>query len=118
MVDFKKLLDDKRRARGDVMPEDFKPEVKALIARGSITLAEMNGIRANSYEWEAMLPHFDAEAFVWRCEHSLRNCSFIARPSCYDESIIARYMPELLRRYKALLAEKEEEATSGDTGRR
>lgn len=84
--------------------ERIRPEIAALVKRGNITSAETKEIRCNSWEWEAMIPALDDEAFVERMQYALDNCfTRRERPyTTYNQAIEGLYAPELLRRYKVL----------------
>jgi hypothetical protein len=82
----------------------IRPEIAALIARGNITLTELNELRCNSWEWQAMVPAMNDEAFVDRMEYALKNCFTSARRpfSTYNEAVEGLWAPELIRRYKMI----------------
>jgi hypothetical protein len=78
----------------------MRPEVDALLVRGNVTLSEIKALRCNSWEWQALIPKLDDEAFQFMLEQALRNCSRIRAPATtYDEAVIGAYAPELLRRW-------------------
>jgi hypothetical protein len=81
---------------------NIRPEIQTLIARGNVTSAELAELRCNSWEWEALVPAMDDEAFVGNLVHTLGNCSRASgRPfASYDEAIINLHTPELVRRFK------------------
>jgi hypothetical protein len=59
-------------------------------------------LRYNSWEWEALYPQMDDEAFLTEVEHSLKNCAWHSRPcTTYDETVIEIFAPELVRRLRA-----------------
>jgi hypothetical protein len=84
--------------------EHIRPEIAALIARGNITLTELNELRCNSWEWQAMVPAMNDEAFVDRMEYALKNCFTPARRpfSTYNEAVEGLWAPQLIRRYQTL----------------
>jgi hypothetical protein len=97
-----------------VSEQHIRPEIAALIARGNITLTELNELRCNSWEWQAMVPAMNDEAFVDRMEYALKNCFTPARRpfSTYNEAVEGLWAPELIRRYKAI--SKKVEDLAGD----
>jgi hypothetical protein len=80
----------------------IRAEIQALIARGNVTLAELNDLRCNSWEWQALVPAMNDEAFVDRMQHTLNNCfTPQARPfSTYDAALEGLWAPELLKRFE------------------
>ncbi len=90
------------KAQAD-LDEHVSPEVQELIKRGNVTPVEVAELRCNSWEWEALIPVMNDEAFVARVEHALTNCSRHKQPfASYDEAVQGLYAPELLRRFKAI----------------
>jgi hypothetical protein len=90
----------KRQAQYD-LNEHVRSEIQALIKRGNVTPAETAELHCNSWEWEALVPAMDDEAFVARMEHAIANCGQHKRPfSTYNEAVEGLYAPELLRRFK------------------
>jgi len=86
------------------MTEDrISPEIRALVARGSITSAEIVELRCNSWEWEAIVPAMDDQAFMEQMQRVLDNCSTPkSRPfSTYNDAAQGLYAPELLKRFAA-----------------
>ena len=83
----------------------IRPEIRALVERGSVTKEEVAALRCNSWEWEALVPAYDDTAFVERVEHTLANCSQVRKHMTYDEAMVVLYGPELLKRFKAALVE-------------
>lgn len=80
-----------------------RPEIRQLIKRGNITLAETNELRCNSYEWEAMIPALATEALIWRTEHAIGQLHPARVPArTYDEAVPGVYAPELIRRLKTI----------------
>jgi len=79
----------------------MKPEVEALIARGNVTLAELQELRCNSEEWRLLVPALDNKAFIYKLEHCIENCGRRALGT-YDEALQVLYGPEAVKRLKAL----------------
>ena len=77
------------------------PEIRKLIERGNITPAEVAELRCNSWEWEALVPALNDEAFVEHMQHALDNCfTTRERPfTTYNQAIEGLYAPDLLRRF-------------------
>jgi hypothetical protein len=100
---FKKWA-DKKRTEDEA---NIRPEIRALIARGNITLTELNELRCNSWEWQAMVPAMNDEAFIDRMEYALKNCFTPARRpfSTYNEAVEGLWAPELLKRFSKMQAE-------------
>src|SRR5215472_6560086 len=44
----------------------IRPEIRALIERGNVTVEEVAKLRCNSWEWQSLTPVLDDEAFVAR----------------------------------------------------
>lgn len=86
------------------MSEHISPEIAALVARGRITSAEIAELRCNSWEWEAIIPALNDEAFVDRMQYALNNCFTPQRRpfSTYNTALEGLYAPELLRRYEMI----------------
>lgn len=82
----------------------IRPETQALINRGNITLEEYRSFVGNSYEFEAMVPALDGEAFTYYVNHVVSNCSVDPRrpASTYNDAAILVIIPELLRRLENL----------------
>jgi hypothetical protein len=78
-----------------------RPEIRALITRGSVTPEELAELRCNSWEWEALVPAMNNDALLGRMEHALKNCSVDkARPfATYNESVVGQFAPELMKRF-------------------
>lgn len=79
-----------------------RPEIRALVRRGNVTPAEVSALRSNSWEWEAIVPALNDEAFVERMEYALKNClTKLERPfTTYNQAVEGLYAPELIRRFK------------------
>lgn len=92
----------RKRVTDDDTVERIRPEIQALIRRGNVTLAEIQEIRCNSWEWEALVPAFDDAAFVDRMQYALDNCAQgKSRPfTVYDDAVKGLYAPELLKRFQ------------------
>lgn len=66
-----------------------------------ISKQEWVGMRLNSWEREMLLPQIDNEAMIWEVESCLKNCAVPRRyrPAItYEEIVIGRHVPELVRR--------------------
>lgn len=95
MIDFNKL----------VKRPEIKPEITALIKRGNITVEEVHNLRANSYEWEAMVPALSIEALIERTNQALDNCPRPNIPAqSYTEAVRDVFAPELIKRLRQLMA--------------
>lgn len=82
--------------------ERIRPEFKNLIERGNVTVAELEELRCNSWEWEALVPALNDEAFVVQMQRALDNC-FTTRERpfvTYNAAVEGLYAPELMRRFK------------------
>lgn len=82
----------------------IRPAIKNLIERGNITPSELEEIRCNSWEWEAIVPALNDEAFVVQMQRALENC-FTSRERpfiTYNQAVEGLYAPELLRRFVGL----------------
>lgn len=79
----------------------IRPEIQSLIARGNVTPAELAELRCNSWEWEALVPALNDEAFVERMQHSIDNCfARHDRPfATYNDAVQGLWAPELLKRF-------------------
>lgn len=81
-----------------------RPKIKVLVARGNVTQAEVAELRCNSWEWEALVPAMDDDAFVAHVEHAIKHCSMTRRPAAtYGDAIVGVHAPELLRRLKGAI---------------
>jgi hypothetical protein len=68
--------------------EHVRSEIAVLIERGNITPVEVITLRANSWEWEAIVPALDDEALVQRIRYCVANCSMRRYPAAiYEESL-------------------------------
>jgi hypothetical protein len=85
--------------------ERIRPEIRSLVERGNITSAELREIRCNSWEWEALVPAMNDEAFCERMQYTLDNClTRRERPfTTYNQALEGLWAPELIRRFKAQL---------------
>lgn len=63
-----------------------------------ITLNEYNSYFTNSYERNYMLEYLDMEALSFICQHALSNITCTMYPTTYEEAIVTKLFPELLRR--------------------
>ena len=107
---FKKWSDQKQKEA----ELRIRPEIAALVARGNVTQAELNELRCNSWEWEALVPAMTDEVFVGSMWHALENCfTPTTRPFVtYNKAVEGLYAPELLRRYKTIRKKVEDLAES------
>jgi len=87
--------------------EHVRDEIKKLVERGNVTASELEELRCNSWEWEALVPALNDEAFVKQMQHAIDNCFvFRKRPfSTYNDAVEGLYAPELLRRFQAAARE-------------
>ena len=69
-----------------------RPEVAALVERGSVTGDEILALGCTYSEWVKLVPAMTDEAFTARVEQALRNPQ--------GEPFQAVYAPELLRRFR------------------
>jgi hypothetical protein len=98
MVDFAKLI----------TRPNIRPEIQALIDRGNITIEDMRDLRANSYEWESMVPALSTEALIDRTSHAIDNCPRANVPAqSYTEAVHAVFAPELIKRLRAQLTKSQ-----------
>ena len=90
----------RRRAQAE-RDEHVRPEIRSLVARGNVTPAELAELRCNSWEWEALVPALNDEAFVERMQHSIDNCfTQHGRPfATYNDAVQGLWAPELLKRF-------------------
>lgn len=96
----------------------IRPEVQTLVDRGNVTADEVIELRCNSWEWEAIIPVMNDQAFIARVEHALHNCSPGTRPfPSYNESMIGLMAPELLRRFKVVASIEKQACGSVGTER-
>jgi len=82
---------------------NIKPEFAALIERGNVTTADIENLRGNSWDWEALTQAYTDETLIERVEHAITN---VGRPRSgpsvtYNEAIIHRWAPELIRRLRS-----------------
>lgn len=98
-MDFLSKRTEERRQEFDSHISD---EIRALIQRGNVTLEELNELRCNSWEWQALVPAMTDEAFVDRMQYALDNCHTPSkRPfSTYNEAVEGLWAPELLKRFR------------------
>ena len=66
---------------------------------------ERNDLVMNSYEREFILPNLSDEALFKTLEYYIQNCRALSDPSrpasTYDEAVIYRLAPELMRRLRS-----------------
>ena len=98
------FLSKRAEERRQEFESHISDEIRALIQRGNVTLEELNGLRCNSWEWQALVPAMTDEAFVDRMQYALDNCHTSSkRPfSTYNEAVEGLWAPELLMRFKLL----------------
>ncbi len=101
--------------------EMVRPEIRALIERGKITVDELKDLRCNSYEWEAMVPALSIEALIHQTEHAIDNRRtksktkyetqrFAIAPIehvpalTYDDAIGRVFAPQLIGRLRQAMA--------------
>jgi len=81
------------------MSDHIRHEIQALIDRGNVTLADLQELRCNSWEWDALVPAMTDEALIARAQYALDNSRRPRYPSVtYDESVLGVFAPELMRR--------------------
>jgi hypothetical protein len=98
-----------------VVDDRISHEARTLIKRGNVTPEEVASLKCNSWEWEALVPAMNDEAFVARVEHALHNSSIHRRPFItYDAAVVGLYAPELLKRFKRSMQTVEDFAESID----
>jgi hypothetical protein len=79
--------------------EMVRPEIRALIERGKITVDEIKELYCNSYEWDAMVPALSIDALIQRTEQAIHQLRHPRVPALtYDESVCHVFAPELIRR--------------------
>lgn len=85
----------------------IRPEFRTLAERGNVTIAEAKELRGNSWEWELLVPAYDTQAFLEQLQHTLDNCFHDRRRPCvsYPDALAELYVPELVRRYKAIVSQ-------------
>lgn len=83
----------------------IRSEIEALIRRGNVTPDELDELRCNSWEWEALVPALADEALIDRTKYAIKNCLLKdERPfSTYNEAVPGLYTPELLKRFSTVL---------------
>jgi len=104
--------------------EMIRPEIRALIQRGNVTPEETASLRCNSWEWQALVPAMNDDAFLAAMQHALDNCFTTRRRpfTTYNEAVEGLYAPELIRRFRefkeAVEAEHDDQESlySGATG--
>jgi hypothetical protein len=76
----------------------MKPEIRALIERGNITLDEIKALRCNSEEWRAIYPKLDDEALEWMAQHFAANTGS-SHVSSYASELASLFVPEIVTRW-------------------
>jgi len=91
------------------LPENFKPEIKALLKRGNVTWDEYNALRMNTWEFHAIYLKLTDDALDQVVRHNLNNCGpgYYRTPTTYPETLQAILVPELLKRLAAYDKELE-----------
>lgn len=85
----------------DEEDDRVRPAIKELVKRGQVTPEEIAELRCNSWEWEALVPAMNREAYEKHVQHALDNCDRPRRPcSTYDQAVVAVHAPELLKRWQ------------------
>lgn len=90
--------------------EMIGPEIKALLSREQwITLEELKALRCNSWEWEAIVPKLDDEAFLYQLQYAVDNCMLqLARPyATYPDAVVGLYVPELMKRFREVSEDRD-----------
>lgn len=96
---FVRQVEEAQKARLDnIRPEYLKRTKK-------ISLHEYKKMRLSSYEREHLLPLFSDETLIHIIENNMKNTSIVnppgSRPAAtYEQALIFRLLPELLKRYK------------------
>lgn len=99
-------------AQGSAHSFDFiRKEIRALVARGQITVEENESIRCNSYERELMVPALTDEAFIKQMRHCVGQCGPRRDSATYDSAVTGMYAPELLKRFERV-KERADDADS------
>ena len=85
--------------------------IQCLAERGNVTMEEMEAVRMNSYERDLLIDRLDDAALIANFEYCLHQCVPMLRivATTYDEAVIHRLAPELMRRYKAVMQQKSYE---------
>lgn len=92
------------RLHSNMQPAAVSLVVKCEVEDSQISKAEFDAGRWNSYDRDAMLPHFSDELLLEHTALTLNNCSRIKSPaSTYDEAI-QLYAAELAKRLQASMA--------------
>jgi len=71
-------------------PDLVRDEIKELIRRGNIAIAEFEGLRMNSYERDAIIPAMSRELLIQQTVYTIKNCSPFSHGRCaatYDEAL-------------------------------
>lgn len=107
-MDFKILLSDESKQH-IAMREKAVAEVSAIVKeRGGkpMTWAEWNEQRGNSYFMEEMIKYLDDDALARHAEYcltqtgALRKLAAYAPANTYDDALLCRIIPELVKRMK------------------
>lgn len=78
----------------------IRPEVRALVKRGNVTLEEWQTFRGNSWEMEAIVQVLTNEALAHVVQHWVTNSRLPGmRPfTTYNEAVIGLLVPLLVKR--------------------
>ena len=79
-----------------------RPHIQQLVARGNITQAEIAKLNVNSWEWEALVPAMDDDAFFHNYEYCKSNTrTDPLRPTItYNDAMCNLWADEVVRRFK------------------
>lgn len=86
----------------------IRPHIRELVARGNVTQSEVHKLRVNSWEWEALVPAMDDEAFFYNYEYCKSNThTDRSRPNMtYNDAMCNLYADEVIRRFKSWVEHK------------
>ena len=110
-----RLLQKWREDRRAEFMENIRPEFDELRNRPEpITLAEYHEIRANSFERKHIFPRYDNETLLHVAKYCYGQSRFselgeFELSDTYDRAIVGEILPELLRRFEAMIAKPEPE---------
>jgi hypothetical protein len=80
----------------------IKPEIRALIERGNITIPEWENLRMNSWEQEEIVPAMSDELLARVIRHTLKNCNWRRKPATTYDEALQLYAEEAARRLEAI----------------
>lgn len=82
-----------------------RPEIKALVAKGNISLNVFQQLRMNSYEMWTVYPALSDRALAHVISEHLKHVApFGKLPSTYDETCLHVLLPLLLDRFEKAFA--------------